>query len=81
MGNRPEWFAAKAYGYGSGRPCSWQGWLVMAVYMGLVLGSAYLFGEKPLLLMSIVIPATILLMVVCAKTTRGGWCWRWGSRN
>lgn len=53
----------------------------MAVYMGLVLGSAYLFGEKPILLMSIVIPATILLMVVCAKTTRGGWCWRWGSRN
>jgi hypothetical protein len=24
-------------------------------------------------------PLTVILMVICAKTTRGGWRWRWGD--
>jgi len=24
-------------------------------------------------------PLTVILMIICAKTTRGGWKWRWGD--
>jgi hypothetical protein len=31
----PEWFAAKRYGYGPGKPTSWQGWAVTIIFMTL----------------------------------------------
>ena len=34
------WFPAKRYGWGS--PCTWQGWLVLAAYLGLMVGAARL---------------------------------------
>ena len=74
-----EWFAPKRYGYGSGLPISWQGWLIMAAYLILVIGAALLFPERPLLLFAVVIPATLALVIITARTTRGGWRWRWGQ--
>jgi hypothetical protein len=32
-----DWFAAKRYGYGAGLPIAWQGWALLAAYMGAVL--------------------------------------------
>ena len=81
MTDRPEWFAAKRYGYGCGAPCSWQGWLILTGYMAIVVGASIAFEDKPLILVSIVVPLTVLLLIACAKTTRGGWRWRWGSRD
>ena len=79
MGNGPEWFAAKRYGYGSGAPISWQGWALTLGYVALIVGISLSLRERPLQLIAIVIPLTIVLMVVCARTTRGGWRWRWGD--
>ena len=31
------WFPAKRYGWGWGLPCSWQGWIVMAAYVILLI--------------------------------------------
>lgn len=70
MADRPEWFAAKRYGCGSGLPMSWQGWLVMLGYMALAIGSAHFFADKPLVLASILVPATALMLIICIKTTR-----------
>ena len=34
-----EWFAPKRYGYGSGAPIAWQGWLVLGAYLAVVVGA------------------------------------------
>jgi hypothetical protein len=75
----PQWFAEKRYGYGAGLPISWQGWLVTLTYIAIVAVIAFLFGDKPLVLLALVIPLSAALMVITSKTTRGGWRWRWGE--
>jgi len=79
--DRPHWFAPKQYGYGAGRPLAWQGWAVLAAYLGLVGATAILLDDIPLAQASIIIPATAALIIVAARTTRGGWRWRWGERD
>ena len=41
--NPPRYrFSAKRYGWGWGSPCTWQGWMVLAAYLGLMVGAARL---------------------------------------
>jgi hypothetical protein len=77
----PEWFAAKRYGYGAGPPISWQGWAIAIAFVLLaaVLGAAFM--RKPLVFVAIMIPLTVLFSTIAAKTTRGGWRWRWGEKD
>lgn len=79
MSDGPEWFAPKRYGYGAGLPISWQGWAVTLGYAALLSGAALLFKDRPPQLLAAVIPLTLALVVICARTTRGGWRWRWGD--
>ena len=79
MDDRPIWFAPKRYGYGTGLPVAWQGWVVMAIYFAVVLGGAYLFARQPVILLSIIFPATIIFLVIALRTTKGGLRWRWGD--
>ena len=79
MDDRPAWFSAKRYGYGTALPISWQGWLVTAAYFIVVLGAAYFLARRPVVLLSIIVPATILYLVIAARTTKGGMRWRWGG--
>lgn len=81
MNNRPEWFAPKRYGYGAGLPCSWQGWLVTGLFMAAVIGTAVVFEDKPAIVAAIIVPLVALMLVIAARTTRGGWRWRWGQRD
>ena len=74
-----EWFAPKRYGYGAGLPISWQGWFVTAVFMVLVIGAAILFEDESMIFVGILIPSTLALLIISARTTRGGWRWRWGK--
>jgi len=81
MSDGPEWFAPKRYGYGSGPPISWQGW---AITIGFILVTAALgvaFARKPLVFVAIVIPLMVLFSTIAARTTRGGWRWRWGDKD
>jgi hypothetical protein len=32
-------------------------------------------------LIAVCVPLTIIFMVICARTTRGGWRWRRGDRD
>ena len=75
----PEWFAAKRYGYGAGLPIAWQGWAVLVAFLLSIGVAVWLFGKNDVRGLAIVIPATILLLIVTARTTRGGWRWRWGD--
>ena len=75
------WFAPKRYGYGAGLPIAWQGWAVTLSYCLLVAGAAY--GVLPRSVagfVAITLCATAVLLVICARKTRGGWHWRWGER-
>lgn len=75
----PQWFAPKRFGYGSGLPISWQGWAVTIGFFALTLGLVVNFGEKPLQLVAILLPVTLGFLLICARTTKGGWRWRWGE--
>ncbi|HRD46649.1 MAG TPA: hypothetical protein PLF78_09225 [Caulobacter sp.] len=72
------WFNPKTYGYGAGLPCSWEGWAVLAAFLAVVVGGRSLLpsdGAYALL----VLGAVVVLIVVAALKTRGGWRWRWGQ--
>ena len=79
MTDGPEWFAPKRFGYGSGLPIVWQGWVLLIGFLVLTLAAALLLANRPVALIAVLAPATILFMIVCARTTRGGWHWRSGS--
>lgn len=79
MSDGPEWFAPKRYGYGSGLPISWQGWILTAGYVAVAIALSVHFKDQPLQLAAALVPLTVALMVICARTTRGGWRWRWGN--
>ena len=81
MNDGPEWFAPKRYGYGSGLPIAWQGWVITIGFMAIAIGAAIAFATQPLILLSILVPATTALLVITARTTRGGWRWRWGEKD
>ncbi len=81
------WFAPKRYGYGSGLPIAWQGWVVLAVYMAVCIGAALalplIFPQPGIFvaaLIAVMMPATLILCVICAAKTEGGWRWRWGGK-
>ena len=77
----PEWFATKRYGFGAGRPISWQGWAITIGFIAISIALALLFRDKPLLLATALVPVIATLLVITAKTTRGGWRWRWGRSD
>ena len=76
-----DWFAPKRYGWGSGRPIAWQGWLVLLVYLAIVVGATQLANRNPWTMGSIILTATACFVVIVMRTTRGGWRWRWGDRQ
>ena len=79
MGKGPKWFAPKRYGYGAGLPISWQGWAVTLGFMAVAVVAVVLLGDRPVAVVAILIPAVLALMLITARTTRGGWRWRWGD--
>jgi len=81
MSDGPEWFAPKRYGYGASYPISWQGWLVTLAFLAIVGAIAFFFGDRPVVAVALVVPAALLLILVTARTTRGGWKWRWGQKD
>lgn len=82
MSERPEWFAPKRYGFGAGLPIRWHGWAVTAAFLAIVLSLAWFLEDtQPLAMGSLVLLATLVFLVITARTTRGGWRWRWGSEE
>ena len=79
MSDGPEWFAPKRYGYGAGLPISWQGWVLTIGFMVLSIGLAIAFAQRPLILFAALVPMIVVFVVIAARTTRGGWRWRWGE--
>jgi hypothetical protein len=81
MNDQVEWFAAKRYGYGAGLPIAWQGWALTIGYVLLIVLAAPLLRSSWIAFGSIVVTLTLLFTIIAARTTRGGWRWRWGNRD
>ena len=78
---REYWFPAKRYGWGWGLPSTWQGWVVMAVFIvllgtGFVLFSVAVHTVGFLLYNGVLV---VLLIAVCYAKGEPP-CWRWGNK-
>jgi hypothetical protein len=76
----PEWFAPKRYGYGA-TPVTWQGWALTLGFVAAAIGISVKLQRSPLQLAAVMVPLVVVFTVICARTTRGGWRWRWGERD
>jgi hypothetical protein len=77
----PEWFAPKRYGYGAGLPISWQGWAVFGGYLILLGCAGFLIPRTLIGYVSVMTILTVVFIVIVARTTKGGWRWRWGDEE
>ncbi len=71
------WFKNKTYGWGW-TPSTWEGWLVVGVYVALLLTGALWVEDHPVLYASVLIWSTILLIWICYKKGEKP-RWRWGK--
>lgn len=76
------WFAPKRYGYGAGLPIRWQGWALLGGYIAL-LPVVKLLDERGHRTegFALFIAATLALVLVSCRKTRGGFRWRWGNAD
>lgn len=81
MSDGPDWFAPKRYGFGTGLPISWQGWALTLGFVALTIVLALAFAGRLLQLIATIVPLSTAFLVICARTTRGGWRWRWGDEE
>ena len=81
MGDGPEWFAPKRYGYGSGVPISWQGWALSLGFVAVTILLSLRLANRPFQLIAALAPFLFVFIIICARTTRGGWRWRWGDKD
>jgi uncharacterized membrane protein YhaH (DUF805 family) len=83
---RKLWFRAKNFGWGW-QPASWQGWVIMLVYIVLVVSFALTIDEKSHsvsdTLIGVALPFVVLtsiLLAICYKTGEKPE-WRWGKKE
>ncbi len=77
------WFAPKRFGYGTGLPTAWQGWVLLVSYLGAAVGLSLLFGNGDAGTRGVAavmfVTATVLFLVIARRRTAGGWRWRSGE--
>jgi hypothetical protein len=78
---RKYWFPAKRYGWGWGLPSSWQGWVVLVIYFGLLGLGILLFRphREPFYFLGYVGFLSVLLVAICRLKGEPP-KWRWGKR-
>lgn len=74
-----HWFRAKRFGYGAGLPFKWQGWVLLIAHMILIIGVALLLGDRPIILVPLILLIAFAPMPIYASRTEGGWKWRNGG--
>jgi hypothetical protein len=82
MGEMPRYcFRAKRYGWRWGLPLTWQGWLVLAAFVVLLVLSAVVFSPatRPLAYALSVVVLSGALVGVCYRKGEPP-RWRWGGR-
>ena len=75
--NDGAWFLPKRFGYGAGLPIAWQGWMVVAIHVAVIVGGALLLRSQAAATIAWALLAGLLPLPLYAAKTRGGWKWRW----
>ncbi len=84
-----KWFVPRSYGWGF-EPTTWQGWLTVVIFIGLVFASLYLnniFDKSKITIKdiaSIFFDYVILittLIYFCLSKTKGKVQWNWGKKK
>jgi len=70
------WFGERRLGFGSLRPVTWQGWLVAAGLVAVLVADGKLIGVKSALGVGIIIAACAVYFLIVWLTT--GRLWSWG---
>ncbi len=71
------WFHAKSFGYGWGLPASWQGWVVLVLYLVFVIGTARLAPSD--FKLPVIIILTVMFIIVVVFTGERPAKWRSGK--
>lgn len=71
------WFKARLYGWGW-VPVTWQGWVVMLVFILLLIGNAYRFDAR--LRQSDSVPIEFIIETVVLVAVLLTLCWKTGER-
>lgn len=71
------WFAVKRTGYGVGLPITWEGWLVLAVYVVFATAGGILLS--PLIFSLMLVLATAIVLYIAYTRSDGEWRWRDGD--
>ncbi|NML44178.1 DUF4175 domain-containing protein [Ramlibacter sp. G-1-2-2] len=77
----PYWFPVKRYGWGWGLPITWQGWVVLAIFVGLLIaGALWLLPSygKPAFVVYVLLLVAAFTFVCWLKGEPPGW--HWGSK-
>jgi hypothetical protein len=74
------WFHAKRFGWGWGLPARWQGWLVLAVYLALIIAGHFIVPDYRYQLIYLFV-ITVMLIVVAAFKGEKPLRWRWGKHR
>jgi hypothetical protein len=71
-------FAPKLFGFGTGFPVAWQGWVVLAAFViGVSADAGFLRGTLRIIGICVLLA---VFVVIAALKTEGGWRWRNGNR-
>jgi len=75
------WFPAKRYGWGWGPPQTWQGWVVLVVWLAAIAVATLLLMPRHLAaFLSFNLIMVVLLLVICHAKGEPP-AWRWGGRE
>ena len=74
------WFPAKRYGWGWGPPSTWQGWVVLLVWMAIVIAVSPWLAKRsmPLFIVFQLVTVTGIIAICYAKGEPPSW--RWGDK-
>ena len=75
------WFPAKTYGWGWGIPAAWQGWVVLAIFTGLMVAGGLLLlpNYGPVTFVAYTAVLSLFLIAVCWLKGEPP-TWRWGNK-
>ncbi len=74
------WFPAKRYGWGWGPPSTWQGWVVLLMWMAITIAVSpwLVMRSVPLFILFQMVMVTGIIAICYAKGEPPSW--RWGDK-
>jgi hypothetical protein len=81
MNDQPKhyWFPAKRYGWGWGPPATWQGWLILILWIAALIPTSFLLATRSLPLFFMFEAAMVAVLNTICYIKGEPPRWRWGD--